>query len=169
VKIIRESVAGKLLIDGEKAALLLSDPESEDRVYLAYALVTQGPGYQILPASLLDDWGNEIGELDLYHWIHENGLHFPRAEVFGYSPAGKNEQFFLRDLELFAKYPVYAFAEADAPVTSGLRLQAVLLPEPGAAGAQPIDLPDEVQPPLREARVSWWRVRPEQADLAFLE
>jgi hypothetical protein len=168
VKIIRESVAGKLLINGDKTALLLGNPESEERVYLAYALVTQGPGYQILPASLLDDWGNEIGKLDLYHWIHENGLRFPRAEVFGYSPTGKNEQFFLRDLELFAKYPVYAFAEADGPVTSGLRLQAVLLPEPGA-DAQLTGPPDEVNPPLREARVSWWRVRPDQADLAFLE
>jgi hypothetical protein len=168
VKIIRQPVAGKLLTDGDKAALLLGEPESEDQVYLAYALVTQGPGYQLLPASLLDDWGNEIDKLALYHWIRENGLRFPRAEVFGYSPTGKNEQYFLRDLELFARYPVYAFAESDAPVTSGLRLQAILLPEPGA-DAQPIDPPDEVDSPLREARVSWWRVRPEQADLAFLE
>ncbi len=169
MKIIRQSVAGKLLTDDGKTALLLGDPESDDQVYLAYALITQGPAHQLLPALLLDDWGNEISKLELYHWIHENGPRFPRAEVFGYSPSGKSEQFFLRDLEPFAKHPVYAFADLDAPVSSGIRLQAILVAALDVTDVQPIDPPAEVKPPLREASVSWWRVRPGQADLAFLE
>jgi hypothetical protein len=169
VKIIKQAVQGTLLVDGEKTALLMGNSESGATVYLAYALITQGPGHQILPASLLDDWGNEIGKLDLYHWIHENGLRFPRAEVFGYSPSGKREQYFLRDLELFAKYPVYAFGGDDEPANSGVLLRAVLIPDVTTVEPQRIDPPEDLIPPLREAWVSWWRVGLDRADLGFLE
>jgi hypothetical protein len=169
VKIITQSVPGTLVVDGEKAALLLGDPEGGALVFLAYALVTQGPEHQILPATLLDDWGNEIGDLELYHWIHENGPRFPRAEVFGYSPAGGQAQYFLRDLELFTKYPVYAFAGHDDSVNSGVLLRAILVPDTRQADAHPIDPPENVTPLLREARVAWWRVGPERVDLGFLE
>lgn len=169
MKIIKQSVPGTLLVDGEKTALIMGNAESGATVYLAYALISQGPGHQILPTSLLDDWGNEIGRLDLYKWIHENGPRFPRAEVFGYSPSGEREQYFLRDLELFAKYPVYAFGGDDQPANSGILLRAVLIPDVTTVEPQWIDPPEDLTPPLREARVSWWRVGPEQADLGFLE
>jgi hypothetical protein len=169
VKIIKQSVPGTLLVDGEKTALLMGNTESGAIVYLVYALVTQGPGRQILPASLLDDWGNEIGELGLYQWIQENGLRFPRAEVFGYAPSGQREQFFLRDLELFARYPVYAYGGDDEPANSGVLLQAILITDAATAAPQRIDPPDDLTPPLREARASWWQVGLEQADLEFLE
>jgi hypothetical protein len=171
MKIIRQPVLGKLLIDGDRAAILLNDPTSEEsgeQVYLAYALITQGPGNQILPVSLLDDWGNEIKKLELYRWIHENGMHFPRAEVFGFSPTGESEQYFLRDLELIARHPVYAFVEADDSVSSGVLLQAVLIADSEVEHAQPINPPDDISLPLREARVSWWQVNPRQVDLGFL-
>jgi hypothetical protein len=147
----------------------MGDTESGASVYLAYALITQGPGHQILPASLLDDWGNEIGGLDLYNWIHEHGLRFPRAEVFGFSPSGQEEQYFLRDLELFAKYPVYAYAGESDPVNAGVLLGAILITDSTSSTAQAIEPPDDLVAPLREAQVSWWRVGPEQTDLGFLE
>lgn len=171
MKIIRQPFSGKLLVDGDRAAILLNDPTSEEsleQVYLAYALITLGPGNQILPVSLLDDWGNEIKKLELYRWIREYGMRFPRAEVFGFSPTGESEQYFLRDLELIASHPVYAFVEADDSIKSGVLLQAVLIADPEVEVAQPIDPPDDIGLPLREARVSWWRVNPGQVDLAFL-
>ena len=70
--IIKHAVPGTLIIDDGKAALRLGAPEAPEQVHLAYALVTQGPELQILPALLLDDWGNEVSGLALYGWINDN-------------------------------------------------------------------------------------------------
>lgn len=166
--IIKEPIPGSLIIDGEKVALRLGEPETADRVYLAYALVTQGPEYQILPSVLLDDWGNEVGSLALYAWIKDNGLRFPRAEVFGESPAGAPAQYFLRDLELLGQFPVYAFTESDAPASSGVMVRDVLVPDAAASAPQPTEAPENVAPPLREGQLHWWRVNPRQAGLSFI-
>lgn len=170
MKIVMEAISGTLLSDGQNTALRLnlSDPEGEAAVYLAYALVTQGPEYQLLPSMLLDDWGNEIGHLALYQWIRDNTLHFPRAEVFGSTPSGAPEQYFLRDIELFTKYPTYAFSAEDAPISSGVPLQAALIPDEAAESPTPVSPPDHINGPLREARVSWWRVNPRQVELGFI-
>lgn len=166
--IIKESIPGTLVIENGKAALRLYDTAARETVYLAYALITQGPGYQVLPSVLLDDWGNEIGHLELYSWIRENGLQFPRAEVFGISPSGAKVQYFLRDLEIFAKYPLYAFADNDAPDSSGVLVQAILVSIDNIESPQPVMPPDEVRAPLRDAQVSWWQVNPRHLDLEFL-
>lgn len=167
--IVKQSIPGSLAETNGKTVLRMDESKTEEPVYLAYALVTQGHEHPILPSVLLDDWGNQIGQLELYQWIRDNGLQFPRAEVFGISPSGAQVQYFLRDLELFAKYPVYAFASKDAPDSSGILLQAVLISDEKVEAAQPTAPPDEVSPPLREAQLSWWRINPRQVDLGFIE
>lgn len=168
MKFIRQRVTGTLLVDGERMALRLEDGE-EPAIYLAFALVTQGIAAQIIPAVLLDDWGTEIKGLGLYDWVHENGLHFPRAEVFGFSPAGEKVQYFLRDMELFAPYPVYAATDKALPLADWQPVPAVLVPDgalmtPAAAAA-----PATIAGPLRQARVGWWRVPPALDSLDFIE
>lgn len=167
--IITQPIPGSLIVDGEKIALRLGEPDATERVYLAYALVTQEPEYQILPYMLLDDWGNEVGSLGLYAWIQENGLRFPRAEVFGESLAGAPTQYFLRDLELFGQFPVYAFSEADAPTSSAVQVREILVPDAATAAPQPTEPPAEIASPLRDGLLRWWRVNPRQAGLAFIE
>jgi hypothetical protein len=166
--IIKHPVPGTLIIDGDKAALRLGAAGDAERVYLAYALVTQGPELQVLPSVLLDDWGNEVSDLALFDWIGENGLRFPRAEIFGESPTGAPVQYFLRDLELFGRYPVYAYLQPDAPAGSGVLLRAVLLPGATATDPAPADPPADVGEPLRRAQVEWWRVGPRVSGLEFL-
>ncbi len=167
--IITQPIPGTLLVDGEKVALRLNEPEAAETVHLAYALVTQGPEHQILPSVMLDDWGNEVSSLKLYAWIRENGLRFPRAEVFGESPAGAPVQYFLRDLELFGRFPVYAFREADAPAASGVLVRDVLVPDDATDAPQPTEPPENIPPPLRDGHLRWWRVNPRQAGLGFIE
>jgi hypothetical protein len=166
--IIKHSVPGSLWISNDVAALRLAEPDAIDRVYLAYALVTQGPEHQILPSVLLDDWGNEVGNLKLYGWIRENGFRFPRAEVFGESPTGAPVQFFLRDLELLERYPVYAYTDGDMPTAAGVRLRAILLSDESVAAPLRIAPPDDVSELLRQAQVDWWRVGPHEVDLGFI-
>jgi hypothetical protein len=91
--IVKQSIPGRLIIDGDNAALILGDPNEGARVYLAYALITQGPENRILPSFVLDDWGNEIRDLQLYEWIRANALQYPRAEVIAPTdgPAGRGK------------------------------------------------------------------------------
>jgi len=154
-----------LLRDGGRAALWLEGLEAGDEdqsVYLAYALTTQLPSgdtpTHILPSVLLDDWGAEVKKLELYRWIHEFGVQFPRAEVFGLDSQGAPVQYFLRDLDLLGRYPTYAFTEIDAPASAGVLLRAALLPDESVKRPEPAEPPDDVKPPLRRARLTWWRV-----------
>lgn len=167
VMVVKEPIQGRLIIDGEKVALWL-EPNSDALVYLAYALVTQGPGYHILPSVILDDWGNEIGQSGLYPWINDNGLRFPRAEVFGEDLTGSSVQYFLRDLELFAKYPVYVFDTDDSPNSSGKLLNTVLIPDESVQLPQNIEPADTITGLLSKANASWWRVPIQQSSLDFL-
>lgn len=165
MRIIRQQVPGVLLRDGGRAALWFEGfgTGGEDQsVYLAYALATQLPSgdapAHILPSVLLDDWGAEVKKLELYRWIREFGAQFPRAEVFGLDPRGLPVQYFLRDLDLLGRYPTYAFAEKDAPASAGVLLRAALLPDGSVERPEPAGPPVEVKPPLRRARLTWWRV-----------
>lgn len=168
MKLIKKSIPGVLLVDGDLAALRLDSTEPENRVYLSYAFLTHGPGYRILPAVLLDDWGNEVSHSNLYHWIRENGLRFPRAELFGFDPAGLQTQYFMRDLELFAEYPLYAFADRDSTPDSAVLVRAILLPGEAVDAPQRVATPDDIMFPLSKADVEWWRVNLHQNDLEFL-
>ena len=167
MKIIAQRVPGVLIVDGDFVALLLGEKEDGD-VFLTYALATMGTEHHILPSILLDDWGSEIKHLELYRWFRENGMHFPRAEVFGETPQGVATQYFLRDLELYGRYPTYAAPERDTPAAERLSLNAVLIPDAAVNKPIPTDVPDNIAPPLREARVSWWRVPHMPTDLNFI-
>lgn len=164
---ISQRVSGVLLSDGQRTALRLADDDAAT-VFLTYALLTQGTEVHILPSSLLDDWGNEIKTLRLYRWIRENGLHFPRAELFGAGADGRPVQYFVRDLELFARYPAYATTDKSLPIDQWVPLEAVLIPDATAGTPQDATPPDSIPFPLREARLSWWRVAPHHADLSFI-
>lgn len=166
--IVKESIPGEIVIDGGAVAIRLLAPDAGRSVQLAYALITQGPEHHILPSILLDDWGNEVGGLRLYQWIADNGLRFPRAELFGAAPSGSPAQFFLRDMELLANYPVYAFGPSEQPNAPGQLVSAVLIPDRAAREPQRAEPPDVVGKLLRRGQVSWWRVPPGWADLAFL-
>lgn len=161
---IGQVVAGTLLLQDKQAALLLREtkpaPDAEDLVYMRYALVTRGPGDHIFPAFLLDDWGREIAGPKLYRWIRENGEQFPRAEIFGFEADGRETQAFLRELELYAKLPCYAYDDETRPVTAGYLLSAILLPDPTTSTITAIKRPQEIKYPLRAARVTWWQVPP---------
>lgn len=163
-----EPIKGTVIQEDGTNALRMAGDTAESTVYLSYALVTQGPEWQILPSQVLDDWGNRVDGLALYDWIRENGLKFPRAEVFGHSPSGEPVQYFVRDLELFGKYPVYAFTTEDAVPSSGVLLHAVLIPDAGVTSSVATQPPAEAGALLREAEVSWWRVNPDHVGLDFL-
>lgn len=165
--IVKHPVHGKLVTDGDKVALHLN-PDSDSILFLAYALVTQGPGLHILPSALLDDWGNEIKNPDLFQWIADNGLHFPRAEVFGVSPTGEPVQYFLRDIELFVGYPLYVFEAEDAPDSSARLAQAVLLTDDSIDGEVRTTVPDGTGDLLSKSQVSWWLVTPQLNGLGFI-
>ncbi len=168
MKIIKDPVSGTLLVDGDQTALRLGVADSENQVYLSYAFITQGPGHHILPSVLLDDWGKEIGRMALYHWIQENGQRFPRAELFGVEPGGAPAQYFLRDLELLARFPVYAFTVKDAAPDSAVLIRAVLIPDDDVDDPRRATPPDDVGFPLDKANAAWWRVNPRQVELDFL-
>ena len=155
--IVKECIHGRLVADGDSFNLRLEASDSENQIFLAYALVTQGPEHQILPSVLLDDWVNEIKGLGIYQWINENGLRFPRAEVFGFSPTGAPAQYFLRDLELFTKYPVYAFSAQDAPDFSGVSVRVVLIPTESIDAGQTVEPPEGISVLLCRGQVDWQR------------
>lgn len=167
MKIIKEPFHGTLLVDGDLCTLRQDSAGSENLLFLTYAFITHGPEHHILPSVLLDDWGKEIGGLELYRWIEENGQMFPRAEVFGIDPSGGKTQYFLRDLELTAKYPLYAFSGKDVATDSAVFVRAVLLPDDKIDEPQRVAPPGDIAWPLRRAAVEWWRVNPRQSALDF--
>lgn len=173
MKPITQRVVGKLIREktNGRAALLLRELAAEegavDLVYLRYALVTRGPEDHIFPSFLLDDWGNEVRGLPLYQWVYEFGDQFPRGEIFGFERDGRETQVFLRELELYARLPCYAYATRDVALADGIVLTAVLLPDTAAAAVQRIAPPEELERPLRSARVTWWRVPPDSGEFDF--
>ena len=159
MKPITQQLPGRLYPKDNALALLLDDPAGV--VYLRYALVVGGPERHVLPAVVLDDWGHELKTLDLYRWIDTEGQRFPRAELFGYEMNGAETQYFLRDLEIFFRYPCYVYPEPQAPVPAGILLQHVLQPDPTLpAGPQAGQSPASTPWPLHRANVQWWRANP---------
>lgn len=111
MKFIKQHVVGTLLVASWARAALRLQGGDKPIVHLTFALTTQGIAAQIVPALLLDDWGEGIKGLGLYAWVREHGLRFPRAELFGFTPDGRPSQYFLRDMEFFA--PLVAYAAVD--------------------------------------------------------
>lgn len=171
MRAVGQRVAGEVLEQKNWSGLILQDlkPDKEtvNLITLRYAFVTRGPGGgdHIFPAFILDDWGREIRSLKLYQWVRANGEQFPRAEIFGYEQDGRETQCFLRELEHYARLPCYAYRSEEKAIPSGHLIQAILLPDSTAKEPQKITRPADLQPPLRSARITWWRVPPDSTAL----
>jgi hypothetical protein len=169
VKIIRQKILGRLEVLEEQGTGVIwwpadAKPENhvrfEPAIFLSFAFVILGLEEHVLPSLVLDDWGNEIKSLELYRWIREFGERFPRAELFGYGLDGEQRQHFLRDLELQAPFPCYAFATEDSPLAEALAVTDLLMTDPAESLLQQVDAPDEAEYPLCSAAVRWWSVPP---------
>ena len=164
MRAVGQRVAGQLLEQEKWSGLILKDlkPDKDlaDLIILRYAFITRGPGGgdHIFPAFILDDWGREIRTLKLYRWVRENGERFPRGEIFGFEQDGRETQCFLRELELYAHYPCYAYRVEEQDVPDGQLINAIFLPDPAASEPQKIARPEELRRPLRAAQVTWWRI-----------
>ena len=156
---LRKRIRGRIY-NVEERALLLMD-EAVTSCYLAFALLERGTEQEIFPESLLDDWGHEIKSLDLYGWIQENGIHFPRAEVFGYDRGGNNTQCFLRDLDPLTKYPCYVFEEPRQEISEGVQVVAIGLLDGNADRPVRTKRPAGTESPLNNAKIDWWRISPD--------
>ena len=154
-------VTGKLFSDGERAALLLTD--GGRRFNLRLGLVLHGSEEHFLPETLLDDWGHEIGGAELYHWVKENGPHFPRAELFGQDPSGQPQQCFVRDLDPTAKYICYIIHHDTGAVDHAIRIDAIILPIENTSQRRLNLVPAHIPFPMRQADVVWWALDPELA------
>lgn len=151
---LTQPIKGTLYRRDEAIGLLLAETESS--LHLRFAFIVQGTEKLIFPAVVLDDWGRERNTLSLYRWVYEEGQRFPRAEVFGFTHSGRKTQIFLRDLEIFFKYPCYVYPGRNTPVSDGLRLDVVFLPaEEKLAAPAERDVPPDLKWPLRHAAVTW--------------
>ncbi len=164
MRAVGQRVVGKLQRQGNRTGLILNalkpNKEAANLITLRYAFIIRGPGdgAHIFPALILDDWGREIRSLQLYRWVRENGDQFPRAEIFGFEQDGRETQCFLREIELYARYPCYAFDQQERSVPEGHLVEAILLPDDSTKTPLRVAKPEEVQGPLRSARVTWWRI-----------
>lgn len=164
------SVEGRLFSRDEQSALMLWPGDNQYALRLGFIL--RGTEEVIVPESLLDDWGHELTIPALYDWVRENGLHFPRAEIFGFDLNGRPGQCFVREVDLMAGYACYAFDSADAPLLLGMRLNAILIPKADSDRPRRLLAPVGISAPLSMAAVEWWSVDPaavEQLDLDFLD
>jgi hypothetical protein len=165
MKLLQQRLNGVLHRVGEQGVVVWD--EAAGPLYLRFLLPEIEREEGIFPAFLLDDWGQEIKTLELYDWVRENGVNFPRAEIFGIDQNGQEAQVFLRELELFGKYPGYAYREKGDPVTAGVLVAAIVLTDSQVAEPQRIKRPVGVAGPLRYAKVSWWQAQPGLADWGF--
>lgn len=166
-KAVSQHVWGKLIWENKVAgngrlALLLTDPKpqiaSEASLWLRFAFVTVGVEEHLFPSFLIDDWGGEVRSLPLYRWVQDKGNQFPRAEIFGFERDGTSVQYFVRELELYAKLPCYVYPDKQTPLAEGRLLDAILLPEPTISQPEKIKRPSHLKRPLAAARVRWWQV-----------
>jgi hypothetical protein len=166
-----QELSGRLFRSRQRAILLL-DPELPP-VTLRYAFAELYGEAHVLPALLLDDWGKVIKNLALYRWVRQYGDQFPRAELFGFYPDGREAQYFLRELDLHHRHPCYVYANPDAPLAAGALLDAILL---AGTNAEPhrIRRPAGLDPLLRNVQAGWWQLDPASpllagADFSFLD
>ncbi len=133
-------------------------------LYLRFALVLLGIEQLVLPSVILDDRGHEIKNLGLYSWIHTHGDYFPRAEIFGYhfipGRGWIEAQFFIRDLELTARWPLFVFQNRREPLASGRPVRTVAWEQTGCLRPEVLKITENLPMPLRRAQASFWQVPP---------
>ena len=161
---IRQRVFGKLLTEDATTALWLADDVepvngiAPDQQYLRYALTIRGSESLVFPALILDDYGNRVRKLKLYEWLRTQGDYHPRSEVFGYEQSGKETQHFVRELEIYFKYPVFVYPDLETPLQKGVQLSKIVLLNNNIARAEKTERPAETKSPLRRAAVEWWHM-----------
>lgn len=153
MKAIKQKVNGYILA-GSEGVMVLDDTAAP--IYLSYAFVTLGPEDHILPAFLLDDWGSEKKGLSLYSWVEKNGLYFPRAEIFGFTPTGTKTQIFLRELDLVLKYRCYAYPTAETLQEDGRLIEKIFLPDNSLTEPIPAKRPANAPRLLSKSAVQWF-------------
>jgi hypothetical protein len=164
-KAVGQRASGRLLKEAGgdgRFALLLTNPKPEpdavDTLILRFALVVMGTEDHLFPSFLIDDWGGEVRGLALYEWVREKGNQFPRAEIFGFNRHGVSVQYFLRELELYAKLPAYVYPDQETALEEGKLLSAVLLPDEAVDVPEKIKRTSQLKRPLTSAQVTWWQV-----------
>lgn len=171
MKAISQHVHGKLLTRNGRFALLLLDSEPQtrttDSLDLRFAFVIMGREDPIFPASILDDWGKERRGVGVYTWVAECGEQFPRGEIFGFEQNGAETQCFLRALELYARYPLYAYTDRQQPIEEGKLVQTILRLDTTIAVPTLVKRPPDLKRPLSHARVHWWLVPPNLTQFDF--
>lgn len=169
-----QKLFGRLLVnDKEQAALVLAPAGDESSpVYVRYALTEIGTLKPLWPALVLDDWGHEIKGLKLYKWVREEGGRFPRGEVFGFDDQWEEVQAFLRVIELYMRNPCKVYPDKKTAPEKGSWLKHIILSDEAVseplsskkmAEVWPASLGD-VKRPLAQAKVTWWRMTPDQID-----
>lgn len=174
-KAVSVHVWGKLFSEkmgrNGRSALLLTnlkpETESEASLFLRLAFVVMGTDAPLFPSFLIDDWGGEVRGMSIYNWVRENGNQFPRAEIFGFDRQGNEVQFFVRELELYAKLLCFAFPNPQTPLAEGQLVHAILLPDVAVSGVEKIKRPSEIKRPLASARVTWWQAPPDLTHFNF--
>ena len=136
--------------------VLFVNGENGIRHYFAFGLSPKGIDEDFYPESLLDDWGHEITGLNLFTWIQKNGSDFPRAELFGFSGNGNSRQYFLRELELWSKYPCLVSSNPIKKPTDGKKLDIVVLLDDKCKSTRQIESIPNIDFPFNKANVSWW-------------
>jgi hypothetical protein len=134
----------------------------QDELNLKFALVEYLDGNHLIPDSVLDDWGREIKGAALYSWIQENGLRFPRAEIFGHRPDGQPVQRFLREIDLSARYSCYAYLELNSDIEDGILIRAIIRPDQTLQQPKLEGIPAPVPGLLSMADIQWWEANPDQ-------
>jgi hypothetical protein len=162
VAAIRELVQARIITSAERTGLVLTD--NAGAITLRYALVMRDSDELFFPESLLDDWGHEINSLELYEWVQENGMLFPRAELFGFEGSGKPSQYFLREVDLVAPVHCFVFKDPDSPLAAGVQVDVVLTLDFHVTRPIPSKRPPGIKGPMGRARVSWWRVPADVVD-----
>ncbi len=155
MKALTQTIQGELLLSDEHGVLII-DPMREN-VLLRFAFTRYGGEAVIFPELLLDDWGHERKSLGLYRWIHENGFRFPRAELFGYNDQGRNQQCFLRELDLQSKYPCVGFKDFETPLADGIKVCSFVIVKEETIHAERTKDIRAFPWPMRNAAVDWWR------------
>ncbi len=147
----------------DDVAVVVAGSEQDD-LNLKFALVEYLEGNHLIPDSVLDDWGREIKGAALYSWIQENGLHFPRAEIFGHRPDGRPVQRFLREIDLSARYPCYAYLKLNTDIEDGILIRAIIRPNQTLGQPKLGGIPAPVPGLLSMADIQWWEANPDQPD-----
>ncbi len=146
-------VSGQTVIDNQRAMLLM---DKSGEVFLRFALIELNSGAHVFPESILDDWGKEIKNFQIYQWLGENGIYFPRAELFGYGPDDKPLQRFIRELDLTRRFPCYVYQDRNDPLSGGIIISDGIMAASGLPGPNLISTPANLSELLRNAAIRWW-------------